>query len=118
MGGILGGILFCALAEFGAHGLPPVLAVALAEEYDTVSGTLSTVNVAEKKGTITTDLGRQVAFEIVKPELFINLSIGQRITLKLDKQGRAVRVMDNAAPQVTASFLSKVVRPPPQHTTI
>ncbi len=100
MGGIVGGILFGTLVEFHALRLTPVLAEAPVEDYDTVSGILGAVNLAEKKGTITTDLGKQVAFQIVKPELFINLSVGQRITLKLDKNGRAVRVMDNAAPEL------------------
>ena len=100
MGGLMGGLLFTLVAEFHAHRLSPVLAEIAGEEYETVSGMLSQVNVAEKKGTITTDLGKQVPFQIGKPELFMNLSAGQRVTLKLDKGGRAVRVMDTAAPEL------------------
>ena len=100
MGGILGGILSSTLMDFHAHRVTAALAATPAEDYETVSGTLGTVNLVEKKGTITTDVGKQVAFQIAKPELFINLSVGQRITLKLDKEGRAVRVMDNAAPEL------------------
>ncbi len=100
MGGITAGLLFGTLAEFQNHRLTTPAHAETAEEYDTVSGTLGTVNLAEKKGTLTTDVGKEVAFQIVKPELFINLSVGQRITLKLDKQGQAVRVMDNAAPEL------------------
>lgn len=100
MGCIMGTILFAAVAEFNVHFASVVLAQTTAEEFDTVSGRLDQVNVAEKKGTLTTDVGKQVAFQITKPELFMNLSPGQRVTLKLDKQGRAVRVMDNAAPEL------------------
>ncbi len=99
LGGIAAGLLFGALAEVQIYRLPKVHAET-AEEYDTVSGRLSMVNVAEKKGTLATDIGKEVAFQIVKPELFLNLSVGQRVTLKLDKQGRAVRVMDTAAPEL------------------
>ena len=99
LGGIAAGLLFGALAEVQIHRLPTVHAET-AEDYDTASGRLSMVNVAEKKGTLATDLGKEVAFQIVKPELFLNLSVGQRVTLKLDKQGRAVRVMDTAAPEL------------------
>lgn len=106
MGGITAGLLFGTLAEFQIHRLTPVHAET-AEDYDTVSGTLGMVNVAEKKGTLTTDVGKEVAFQIVKPELFINLSVGQRITLKLDKQGRAVRVMDNASPELPPPSVPK-----------
>lgn len=99
LGAMAGGLLFGMLADFPMQRLANAQAE-IAEDYDTVSGTLGMVNVAEKKGSITTDLGKQVAFQIAKPELFINLSVGQRVTLKLDKQGRAVRVMDNAAPEL------------------
>lgn len=106
MGGITAGLLFGTLTEFQIHRLAPVHAET-AEAYDTVSGKLGTVNLADKKGTLTTDVGKEVAFQIVKPELFINLSVGQRITLKLDKQGRAVRVMDNAAPELPPPSIPK-----------
>lgn len=106
LGGITAGLLFGTLAEFQIHRLAPVHAET-AEDYDTVSGTLGTVNLADKKGTLTTDVGKEVAFQIVKPELFINLSVGQRITLKLDKQGRAVRVMDSAAPELPPPSIPK-----------
>ena len=96
MGGMVGGVLFGTLAGFQIQRLETVHAE-MAEDYETVSGTLGMVNVAQKKGTITTDVGKEVVFQITKPELFINLSSGQRVTLKLDKEGRAVRVMDSAA---------------------
>ena len=99
-GCLMAGLLFTAVVDFHNHQLKSVLAEAADEEYDTVSGTLDRIDVAEKKGAITTDLGKHVSFQIPKPELFLNLSPGQRVTLKLDKQGRAVRVMDNAAPEL------------------
>mgnify|MGYP000116619193 CR=1 FL=1 len=46
------------------------------------------------------DLGREVLFHIQKPELFVHLSVGQRITIKLDAGQRAVGVMEAAAPEL------------------
>ena len=100
VGSILGAMLLAGTTDFNGHCSSWVFAEANTDDFDTVSGKLDQVNVAEKKGTITTDLGKQVVFQITKPELFLNLSPGQRVTLKLDKQGRAVRVMDNAAPEL------------------
>lgn len=106
MRGIVTGLLVGTPMEFQIHRLAPVHA-ATAEDYDTVSGTLGMVNVAEKKRTLTTDVGKEVVFQILKPELFMNLSVGQRITIKLDKQGRAVRVMDTAAPELPPPSIPK-----------
>jgi hypothetical protein len=100
VGSILAAMLFAETADVTVSRSSLVFAEANSDDFDTVSGKLDQVNVAEKKGTITTDLGKQVVFQITKPELFLNLSPGQRVTLKLDKQGRAVRVMDNAAPEL------------------
>jgi hypothetical protein len=97
---VLGGMIVALLLGFQALLYTPVLAETPAEDHEVVSGVLNSVNLPEKRGVITTDLGTQVPFEITKPELFINLSVGQRVTLKLDKQGRALRVMDNAAPEL------------------
>jgi preprotein translocase subunit YajC len=77
-----------------------LFAEAAAEEYETVSGILGKVDLVQNKGLITTDLGREVTFEIVKPELFLNLSPGQRVTLKLDTRQRAIRVMESTAPEL------------------
>ncbi len=99
VGGIAGGLLFGGLAELHLHRLSPLHAETAAE-HETVSGKLSMMDMAGQRGVITTDLGKDVAFQIAKPELFLNLSVGQRITLKLDHQGRAVRVMDNTAPEL------------------
>lgn len=81
-------------------GTFPFLFADASEKYETVSGILEKVDLVKNEGLITTDLGREVPFEIVKPELFLNLSAGQRITLKLDAGHRAIRVMESAAPEL------------------
>lgn len=97
---VMGGLIVTVLGGFHGQFHSFALAETLTEEHEVVSGVLKSVDLTAKRGVITTDLGTQVPFEITKPELFINLSVGQRVTLKLDKNGRALRVMDNAAPEL------------------
>ncbi|MCS6288786.1 MAG: hypothetical protein H8K10_07390 [Nitrospira sp.] len=73
----------------------------------TISGVLAKIDLIEQQGLLTTDLGREVAFRIPKPELFLNLSVGQRVTLKLDDRQQAVRVMDSTAPEIPPHFSAK-----------
>ena len=107
VGGMVGALLIGTLAGFEMQR-SAIVHAEMAEDYETVSGTLGMVNVAQKKGTITTDVGKEVPFQITKPELFINLSSGQRVTIKLDKEGRAVRVMESAgAPELPPPSIPK-----------
>ncbi len=69
-------------------------------EEETASGTLSKLNLTEKEGRLTTDLGRDVIFHIAKSELFVHLSVGQRVTIKLDAGQRAVGVMETTTPEL------------------
>ena len=99
--GFLAGLfLFGATTQVFLYQPATVLAEAATDNYETVSGTLGKVDLTANTGTITTDLGKQIVFAIVKPELFINLSQGQRVTLKLHQQNRAIRVMDSTAPEL------------------
>jgi hypothetical protein len=45
-------------------------------------------------------LGRPIYFEVPKAYLFENVIVGARIALRLDEEGRAVRVMDTAIADV------------------
>ena len=73
----------------------------LPEPVDTVvSGTLVKLDLASLRGLVTTDLGKPIFFEIPKAYLFENVYVGARITLQLDEQGRAVKVMDTSLPDV------------------
>ncbi len=67
---------------------------------EAMSGKLLQLDLAKKEGRLSTDLGREVLFHIPKPELFVHLSVGQRITIKLDAGQQAVGVMEAAAPEL------------------
>ncbi|MDF2460140.1 MAG: hypothetical protein K0S79_2556 [Nitrospira sp.] len=65
-----------------------------------VSGTLLRLDLLNGRGLLRTDLGRPIYFEVPKAYLFENVIVGARISLRLDEEGRAVRVMDTAIADV------------------
>jgi hypothetical protein len=65
-----------------------------------VSGTLVKLDLESLRGLLTTDLGKPVFFDVPKAYLFENVTVGARITLQLDEQGRAVKVMDTSLPDL------------------
>lgn len=70
-----------------------------------ISGTLSMLDVGAGKGILTTDLDKPVFFRLTRPDLFERLSIGDRITIQLDDEGRAVKVIE--------ALPAEVHEPPP-----
>ena len=65
-----------------------------------VSGTLLKLDLATGRGLLRTDLGRPIYFDVPKAYLFENVIVGARIALRLDEEGRAVRVMDTSIPDL------------------
>ncbi len=88
--------------EATGRASPRLIADAPSHQQETISGTLLKIDLAEKEGRLTTDLGREVIFHIPKPELFVHLSAGQRVTIKLDPGQRAVGVMETTTPELPA----------------
>lgn len=67
---------------------------------DVVTGTLEELDLTKMSGKIKTDIGKTVAFTMTRPELFKGLSVGQRIVVGLDDQGRVIKVMDTTVPEL------------------
>lgn len=65
-----------------------------------VSGTLLKLDLTAGRGLLRTDLGRPIYFDVPKAYLFENVIVGARIALRLDEEGRAVRVMDTSIPDL------------------
>ena len=59
-----------------------------------VTGTLDLLDFNTGKGLLKTDVGKPVFFQMVRPELFRRLSIGQRVTIGMNEQGQALKVME------------------------
>lgn len=58
-----------------------------------VSGILTQLDLVEMKGVLNTDLGRPILFDITKPQLFEHLSLGSRVTIEMNGDGGADRVV-------------------------
>jgi hypothetical protein len=88
-------------------GLSPMAASGVRAQDDdsVVSGTLMKLDLDSLRGLLTTDLGRPVFFDIPKVYLFENVTQGARITLQLDEQGRAVKVMDTSIADFVPAFI-------------
>jgi hypothetical protein len=81
----------------------PALEVRAAERESNgqvVTGTLDQLDLSQMKGSLKTDLGKPIFFEIVKPELFKGISVGERVTVQLDDKGRATKVIDMPVPEL------------------
>jgi hypothetical protein len=69
-------------------------------ELQVVSGTLLKLDLQNKRGVLKTDLGRPIYFDVPKAYLFENVIVGAHISLRLDEEGRAIKVMDSSIPDV------------------
>ena len=65
-----------------------------------VSGTLVKLDLSTGRGLLRTDLGRPIYFDVPKAYLFENVIVGAHIALRLDDQGRALKVMDTSIPDL------------------
>ena len=59
-----------------------------------VSGTLAKLDLPAGKGMLMTDLQKPIFFRLDRPELFERLSIGDRVTMQLDDEGRVLKVIE------------------------
>lgn len=79
-------------------GMPIVHTSSAAEQNElnaqVVTGTLSKLDLPRGKGQVTTDLGKPIFFEVTKPHLFEHLSVGARVTVEIDDDGRANKIID------------------------
>jgi hypothetical protein len=76
-----------------------------------VSGILLKLDLQNRRGLLTTDLGRPIYFEVPKAYLFENVTIGARISLRLDEDGRALKVMDTSIPDLMGAPGQSTVQP-------
>jgi hypothetical protein len=80
----------------------PTLAEGIDSPLHVVSGTLLKLDLIAGRGLLRTDLGRPIYFDVPKAYLFENVIVGARIALRLDDQGRALKVMDTSIPDLVA----------------
>jgi hypothetical protein len=84
----------CAWVPAVVQGEPSRLALETPQAQDRVTGTLTMLDTSAGKGMLMTDLEKPVFFRLDRPDLFERLSIGDRVTIQLDEEGRAVKVIE------------------------
>ena len=67
-----------------------------------VTGTLTTLDLEAGKGMVKTDLGKPIFFDLVRPDLFQSVSVGQRVSIALTEDGQVVKVMEAAPAELPA----------------
>jgi hypothetical protein len=65
-----------------------------------VTGTLAKLDLSAGKGMLMTDLEKPIFFRLDRPELFERLSIGDRVTMQLDDEGRVLKVIETLPAEV------------------
>jgi hypothetical protein len=65
-----------------------------------VTGTLEELDLKKLKGRLKTDVGKPSYFQVCKPDLFERLRVGQQVTVQLDQEGRATKVIDTPVPEL------------------
>lgn len=65
-----------------------------------VTGTLQELDLTRMKGMLKTDLGKPIFFQVVKPHLFEGLSVGEKVSIQLDREGRAIKVIEMPVPEL------------------
>jgi hypothetical protein len=72
------------------------------DEGEVVTGVLTEFNGTDMQAAIRTDVERVVRVKVVKPELFQRLSIGTRISVRINNRGEAIKVIEAPIPELTA----------------
>ena len=106
-GSVVGLILFTSLFFFTAFFFPTSVrsqSIQIALEQPRaqlqVTGTLAKLDLAAGKGMLMTDLEKPIFFRLDRPELFERLSIGDRVTMELDEDGRVVKVIETLPAEI------------------
>jgi hypothetical protein len=87
-----------------AQGQPQTENVELALEQPEaqlrVTGRLAKLDMTAGKGMLLTDLEKPIFFRLDRPELFERISIGDRVTMQLDEDGRVLKVIETLPAEV------------------
>lgn len=101
-GSVIGLILFTALFFIPISVRCQSIQIALEQPRAQlqVTGTLAKLDLVAGKGMLMTDLEKPIFFRLDRPELFERLSIGDRVTMELDEDGRVVKVIETLPAEI------------------
>jgi hypothetical protein len=100
-GSVVGLILFTALFfPTSVRSQPIQIALEQPRAQLQVTGTLAKLDLTAGKGMLMTDLEKPIFFRLDRPELFERLSIGDRVTMELDEDGRVIKVIETLPAEI------------------
>ena len=65
-----------------------------------VTGKLAKLDIAAGNGMLLTDLEKPIFFRLDRPDLLERFSIGDRVTMQLDEEGRVLKVIETLPAEV------------------
>ena len=65
-----------------------------------VTGKLAKLDIEAGKGMLLTDLEKPIFFRLDRPDLLERFSIGDRVTMQLDEEGRVLKVIETLPAEV------------------
>ena len=91
------GVFFVTVMAVGTPGMAMGQAAGSSPDRKelTVTGVIERLDLSAKSGMLTTPAGKPVFFQIIKPELFKDISIGQQVTIQMDEHGRAIKAIES-----------------------
>ena len=90
--------ILCLLA--GLLVIGPITAGAVDDQTQMVTGTVSDLDAAHLKLTVKTDLEKNVYVDVAQPDLLREVHAGDRVTLRLDAQGKADKITKLTVPEL------------------
>jgi hypothetical protein len=84
----------------GASSLPWV--VRAEQSADVFSGTIEQLNAAEGKVTVKNEIGRNIALDLINPELLKGLTVGDHVSVELERPGTAKKITKLSVPELKA----------------
>jgi len=70
------------------------------EHGEVVTGVLTEYDRTEMQASVQTDVERVVRMKVINPELFQRLSIGTRISVRVNDRGEALKVIEVPIPEM------------------
>jgi hypothetical protein len=95
----LAALVLTVLVSGGLCASSPVQAEQSAEVF---SGTIEQLNAAEGKVTVKNQIGRDVALDLVNPDLLKGLTVGDHVSVELEKPGTARKITKLSVPELKA----------------
>jgi len=87
-------------AAVGLALVLPLTVTHAGQSAEVFSGTVEDVKAAEGKITVKNELGRAVALELINPELLKGVTVGDHVSVELEKPGVARKITKLAVPEL------------------